>query len=389
MTRSGVLVAGLMSGTSLDGITAVLLEVTGSDPAALGVKLEGLVETPYDTDFRARLAQGVRGAPLRELAALHRELGLRFAGALKTLLDGAGVPARSVSAVGSHGQTFRHDPPGEGTPGATLQLGCAATLAEESGISVASDFRSRDVAAGGHGAPLVPWADWVLLRKPGTGRALQNLGGMGNVTFLPRSGELSDVRAFDTGPGVALLDGVVRRATAGREAWDEGGGRAARGRADPALLGHLLADSFFSETPPRSTGRERFGDERVEALVREASPDSDAAWDDLLATLVELTARSVAVSYAEHLPRQEIDEVVLTGGGARNATLVRAIEGALDPIPVRTGGRALGIDPAAREAAAFALMAWAHERRIPAGLPGVTGARGARILGSWTPGASE
>jgi anhydro-N-acetylmuramic acid kinase len=389
MTRKGVLVAGLMSGTSLDGITAVLLQVTGSDPSTLEVTLEGLLETGYDPDFRARLAHGVREPSLRELAGLHRELGLRFARALKTLLDETGVPPRSVSAVGSHGQTFRHDPPGEGTSGATLQLGCAATLAEESGIAVVSDFRSRDVAAGGHGAPLVPWADWVLLRKPGMGRALQNLGGMGNVTFLPRSGELSQVRAFDTGPGVALLDGVVRRATEGREAWDEGGRRAARGRVDHALLEQLLADPFFLEKPPRSTGRERFGGERIEALVREVAPYSDAAWDDLLATLVELTARSVAVSFAEHLPLEEIDEVVLTGGGARNVTLARAIESALDPIPVLTGGRALGIDPAAREAAAFALMAWAHERRIPAGLPAVTGASGARILGSWTPGVLE
>ena len=261
------------------------------------------------------------------------------------------------------------------------------------------DFRARDMAAGGHGAPLVPWADRVLLHRPGVGRALQNLGGMGNVTFLPASGVWDEILAFDTGPGVALVDAAFRRAQAalgstGGAAFDVDGRRAARGRVDEALLAGLLADPFFDMRPPRSTGRERFGDARLEAILADAGPrfreDDGAAWDDLLATLVELTARSVARAYRDHLPVEGIHQVVLAGGGARNPTLVRAIEAALSreigALPVETGAAALGVDPDAREAAAFALLAWAHLRGIPGSLPRVTGAAGPRVLGSYVPG---
>jgi anhydro-N-acetylmuramic acid kinase len=236
----------------------------------------------------------------------------------------------------------------------------------------------------------------VLLHRPGVGRALQNLGGMGNVTFLPASGDWQGVRGFDTGPGVALVDAAVQRATGGQAAWDEAGARARSGQVDAVLLEALLADPFLALAPPRSTGRERFGDARLaEILARQGTPGTAQEWNDLLATLVELTARSVARSYRDHLPAGEIDEVVLAGGGARNDWLVARIEAALReegvggsaPPPVRTGAAALGIDPDAREAAAFALLAWAHLEGHPAQLPRVTGAEGPRVLGSFTPGS--
>ncbi|TVP42286.1 MAG: anhydro-N-acetylmuramic acid kinase [Gemmatimonadales bacterium] len=382
-----------MSGTSMDGIDALLLRVEGSGPDALRWEVVAFGTFPWDAGVLGEMRRAMTpgGADARALSRLHVALGEGFASAFLELLRGAAVAPEEVDAIGSHGQTIWHEPPAAGGRGWTLQLGDPATLAERTGIAVVHDFRARDMAAGGHGAPLVPWADRVLLHRPGVGRALQNLGGMGNVTFLPADGEPDRVRAFDTGPGVALLDAAWMRTRGGDGPemalpFDMDGRRAARGTVHPALLDALLADPFLDEPPPRSTGRERFGDARMEEILRD---HPDLAPDDLLATLVEVTARSVARSYREYLPVAEVDEVVLTGGGARHSTLVRAIGAALarevGPVPVLTGAEALGIDPDAREAAAFALLAWAHLLRIPGSLPQVTGASGPRVLGSFTP----
>ena len=405
------LVGGLLSGTSMDGIDALLLRVEGDDPGALAWEVVAFDTFPWAEELREgmRRAMSVGGTDARGLVRLHVELGQGFADAFLQLLETTGTAPDEVAALGSHGQTIWHEPPSgasgssrAGARGWTLQLGDAATLAERTGIAVIHDFRARDMAAGGHGAPLVPWADRVLLHRPGVGRALQNLGGMGNVTFLPASGAWDEILAFDTGPGVALVDAAFRRAevalgSTGGPGFDVDGRRAARGRVDEAILAGLLADPFFDMPPPRSTGRERFGDARLEALLSELAPrfrEADTgAWDDLLATLVELTARSVARAYRDHLPVAGIHQVVLAGGGARNPTLVRAIEGALSreigAAAVETGAAALGVDPDAREAAAFALLAWAHLRGIPGSLPRVTGAAGPRVLGSYVPGAGR
>ena len=380
------LYGGILSGTSLDGVDALLLRLEGSDARQVTWEIVAFETDPYAPEERDRIREDIATGGARELALLHVDLGRRFAGAFHRLLETARVDASEVEAIGSHGQTVWHEPPTAARAGATLQLGDPAGLAEATGLDVVSDFRARDVAAGGHGAPLVPWCDWVLLRRPEVGRALQNLGGMGNVTFLPRDEDPAGVRGFDTGPGVALIDGAARRASGGVDLWDSEGRRAARGRVDPALLDALLSDPFFGESPPRSTGRERFGDARLEALVARAAPASEGDWDDLLATLTELTARSMADAYERFLPLDEVDEIVLTGGGARNPTLVERITRLLAPIPVRSGPDALGLDPDAREAAAFALLAWAHVNGIPSSLPAVTGARGSRVLGSWVPG---
>jgi anhydro-N-acetylmuramic acid kinase len=385
------LVGGLLSGTSMDGADALLLEVSrtrvsGEDFRPVHWRVVAFRTRAWDPEFRERIREACRTGRARELADLHVELGEAFARVFLELLEEEGIPPGRVAAVGSHGQTVWHRPPEGGRRGATLQLGDPATVAERTGVPVVSDFRARDVAAGGHGAPLVPWADLHFFHRPGSGRALQNLGGMGNVTYLPPDGAPDRVVAFDTGPGVALLDAAARRASAGAEHCDVDGRRAARGQEDLDLVGTLLADPFFHASPPRSTGRERFGDEYLDGLVARLAPDSGRAWDDLLATLTALTAESVALGYREHLPESGVDEVILTGGGARNPSLVARIRKAIEPLPVRTGADALGMDPDAREAACFALLAWAHLEGIPGNLPGVTGAAGPRVLGQWTPG---
>ena len=379
------LFGGLMSGTSLDGVDAILLSLRGSDPAEVEWEVAGFLSRAYDPGVRGRLRAAIDSGRARELAWCHAELARASSSTLRTLLREASVEGAALAAAGFHGQTVWHEPPGGEGRGVTLQLGDAAALAEELGCPVVSDFRSADMAAGGQGAPLVPWPDWVLLRRPGEGRALQNLGGMGNVTWLPADGRPEGVRGFDTGPGVALIDRAAEVASGGGVSMDRDGRRAAAGSVLEPLLEELLSDPFFGEPPPKSTGRERFGDARLRELLAASPPESDAGWNDLLATLTELTARSVALSYERFLPAGTVDEVVLTGGGARNPTLVAAIRRRLAPLPVRTGSRALGLDPDAREAAAFALLAWARLNGIPGNVPAATGARGPRVLGALYP----
>lgn len=372
-------VCGVLSGTSMDGADVIVMEIRDE------WRVLAFETRPWPLALREEIREGCRAGSARALAALHVRLGEAFAEAVLTVLDEAGIAPDEIAALGSHGQTLWHIPPTAEGRGASLQMGDPATLAERTGIPVVSDFRARDVAAGGHGAPLVPWSDRILFHRPGQGRALQNLGGMGNVTYLPPDGDPEGVLAFDTGPGVALLDGAVRRATKGRLPWDTDGAMAFRGREDPDLLRELMEDPFFRMPPPRSTGREYFGDGYLEDLVVRLRPHGMEAWNDLVATLTALTAESVAAAYRDFLPG--VDEVVLTGGGARNPALVQRLERALDPLPVQTGAEALGMDPDAREAACFAMLAWAHLEGLPGNVPQATGAAGPRVLGSFTPGA--
>ena len=378
-------VGGLLSGTSMDGADAILMEVTGTDPWKLEWRVLEFHFEPWPDGMRDGIREACRSGDARRLGALHVELGEAFARVFLELLERAGLAPEDVAALGSHGQTVWHSPPEGERRGYSLQLGDAATLAERTGIPVVHDFRARDLAAGGHGAPLVPWPDRVLFHRVGVGRALQNLGGMGNVTFLPASGVLEKVVAFDTGPGVALLDAAAFRASGGDERFDVDGRRADRGRVNPELLESLLADPFFRLPPPRTTGREHFGDGFLDGVLERTAPEGEDAWDDLLATLTALTAESVARAYGAYLPARGVDEVVLAGGGASNPALVTALTRALSPLSVHTGADALGVDPDAREAAAFALLAWAYLRGIPGNLPRATGAAGPRVLGSFTP----
>ncbi|MFW6200738.1 MAG: anhydro-N-acetylmuramic acid kinase [Gemmatimonadota bacterium] len=301
-----VKVAGLMSGTSMDGIDAALVELPG-EAAGLGEgrridptepfswELLAFRSVPYSDDRRRRIRGAVEGrAGTEEICALHGELGVWLGEAVHRLCEDAGIASSGLDLIGSHGHTVWHAPPRDpGGRGASLQLGSPAFLAETVGVPVVADFRSADLAAGGQGAPLVPFADRLLFSVDDRSRAIQNLGGMGNVTLLPPRGSGEDVVAFDTGPGVALLDAAAEMATDGRLRFDRDGELASRGTADPTTVNRLMEDPFFRSPPPRSTGRELFGDGLVRELARKrglVAGRPDEGWPDLLATLVDLTA---------------------------------------------------------------------------------------------------
>lgn len=376
---SSVLYVGLMSGTSLDGIDAALVRFEGTGVTPSDARLEAFRTTPFDPDLEHRLRRAVAGdADTDELCDLNFALGEALAEAAAGIAGDADGP---IAAIGSHGQTVRHRPPGPARRGSTLQIGEAAVIAERTGLEVIADFRVRDVAAGGHGAPLAPLFDDLLLRADGHTRAIQNIGGMGNVTALPPADD-AETRpiAFDTGPGVALIDAAVRRLTAGERSFDEDGRLAAAGTADEALVDEWLADPFFAEAPPRSTGRERFGAARVEVWLG-AHPGLSA--EDAAATLTEVTARSIAESYG--LIGFAVDDVVLCGGGARNPEIGRRLAAHLgESARVRTLVE-IGWDPDAREAAAFALLARQHVLGHPVDLSWATGAAGPVRLGKRVP----
>ncbi len=375
-----------MSGTSLDGVDAALVEFEGADGVDLRWSLEAFVTVPYDAERRDRIHRAIVDGSAAVLCRLHAELGEWMAEAALRVCEAAGVAPDAVDVAGSHGQTIWHEPPEPGRRGATLQLGDAATIAERTGIPVVSDFRARDVAAGGEGAPLVPWVDRLLFAAPDRRRVLQNIGGMANLTWIPPRGEAPPLLAFDTGPGNALIDAAVALATGGRETYDRDGGWASRGRVREALLAELLEAPFFDRPPPKSTGRELFGRPFVEALARRERPRSGEDWADLVATLTALTAESIAGAIRRWVAPRGVDELVLTGGGARNPVLCALIAERVAPVPV-CGGEALGLNPDAKEAVAFAALAWAHVNGIAGNVPEATGAAGPRVLGCYSPGA--
>jgi anhydro-N-acetylmuramic acid kinase len=378
-------VIGLMSGTSLDGIDAVLVEFSGTSEADVEWRVHAFLTVPYRLEQRRQIHEAILHGTPADLCRLDADLGEWFAAAALAACAAAGLSSDGVDLIGSHGQTIWHIPRAGGVRAATMQLGDPATIAERTGIPVVSDFRSRDVAAGGEGAPLVPWQDRVLFSLPGRRRVLQNIGGIANLTWIPPKGDPTPPVAFDTGPGNMVIDAAVELATGGRETLDRDGCWAARGRIDEALLAEILAHPFFQQPPPKSTGRETFGRTCVEQLVRGRPRADEQAWADLVATATAATAQSIAAAIDRWVIPRGVDEVVISGGGARNPTLVGMIREAIPSVAVMTG-EALGIDPDAKEAIAFAGLAWAFACGIPGNIPEATGARGPRILGSYTPG---
>lgn len=372
-----MIIVGLMSGTSLDGVSAAVArfeEVGGR----LRAELLGHDVVPYTESQRARLASALQGATPEEYCRLAFDLGDTFARAAGELLATCGIAYADVAAIASHGQTVWH------VPGhSTWQIGESAMIAERTGRPVVSDFRVRDVAAGGQGAPLVSVADALLFAADGNWRALQNLGGIGNVTLVPPGGDLELVRAFDTGPGVVVIDGVTRIVAPWMK-YDVDGFLARQGEAIGEVVDEALADPYFVAPPPKSTGRELFTADyvaRFAARCREARPGATDA--DLVATAVAFTARSVADAYERFLP-EPLGDVVLSGGGARNPALVDAIRVALGTRRVVRFDD-LFFDGEAKEAVAFALLGYLHLRALPGNVPTATGAMGPRILGKLTP----
>jgi anhydro-N-acetylmuramic acid kinase len=377
-------VIGLMSGTSLDGIDAAIVNFEGG-LNDLRWQVEAFHTESYSDAQRAQIHNALTQGGPAELCRVHADIGEWFAQAVLHVCRSAQVDARAIDLIGSHGQTVWHDPPTRERRGATLQLGCPATIAERTGIPVVSDFRTRDVAAYGQGAPLVPWIDRLLFAVPGRARVLLNIGGIGNLSWIAPRGEPAPVLAFDTGPGNVLMNAAVEWATDGRESFDRDGALAAAGNVDDELLAELLREPYYAQEPPKSTGRELFGRPYVQAIV-ERRPHVEA--NSLIATLSALTARTIADAIRRWVATRGVNEVIVTGGGGRNPELVRRLRAELEPIPVLAGDT-LGVDPDAKEALAFAALAWAHVQGIPGNVPEATGARGPRVLGSFTPGAPD
>ena len=364
---------GLISGTSADGIDAALVRFADDDARARCELVSGKTSRWNDA-IRARLVdlgQGGDCTSLDEVGSLDVQIAQAFADAALALLDAAGVAPTQVRALGSHGQTVRHRP--EAKFPFTMQLGDGNVIAERTGITTIADFRRRDVAAGGHGAPLLPALHARLLHDAGEDRAVLNLGGIANLTLLPKNGE---VRGFDTGPANALLDTWCERHTG--SAFDADGAFAGSGRVDEALLGVLLDEPWFALPPPKSTGREQFH----LAWLQARSGTAARAPQDVQATLLELTATSVAQALRATQPATA--RLLVCGGGVHNPLLLQRI-GAHLPGAIVESTAAHGVDPDFVAAMGFAWLARETLALRPGNLPAVTGARGPRVLGAIYP----
>ncbi len=367
MTPQPTLGIGLMSGTSLDGVDAALVRITGT----AGVELARFAFRPYAHTERDEILRAIAGGPAPELARLHVHLAEWAAQAVDIVLAEAKVRPTQLGFIAFPGQTVWHEP-----PRVTWQLGEPAVLAERFGVRIVSGFRARDVAAGGQGAPLVPMADVLLFGAEDHPRVLLNLGGMSNLTYVERRGRLEHALAFDAGPGVAVIDEVARLVDP-ELPYDRDGRLARQGSVAEDVLEQLLADPFFRAPPPKSTGRERFGHYYARQL-HERVPGPDG-----VATAVELTARSVTAAAQQWLP--EAPELVVSGGGRHHPVLMEAIAAGLGAGMRLRRFDDLFFDGDAKEAVAFAFLAHLMLTGQPGNLPAATGARGFRILGSVTP----
>jgi anhydro-N-acetylmuramic acid kinase len=364
---------GLMSGTSLDGISAAVARFH-PDAARYRVELLAYVQHPYDDDQRRELRAVMREAKARDFCRVSFDLGAWLARAALEAIAKAGLEPAQIRAVGSHGQTIWHEP-----PHSTLQMGETAVIAERTGIDTVGDFRVADLAAGGQGAPLAPIADALLFSAPSHWRALQNIGGIANVTIVPPGGAPDAIRAFDTGPGVAVTDAVVETLYPG-VTYDRDGHLARRGRPMQEVIDALLRHPYFAAQPPKSTGRELFNAAYVtEFIERCRAHDETARHEDIVATAVELTARSIADQF-DRFVRRDLTEVLPSGGGARHPVLFERLKALLAPRQVRRFDEVF-FDGEAKEAVIFAFLAKLALDAKPGNVASATGARGPRILG--------
>ncbi|MBL0938144.1 MAG: anhydro-N-acetylmuramic acid kinase [Gemmatimonadaceae bacterium] len=378
-------VVGLMSGTSLDGISAAAVRIRRADDARPTVELLGFVQTPYEPAQRQRLEQAMQQGSARDYCRLSADLGDWLGDAARAAMTAASLQPDDVHAIASHGQTLWHEP-----GHSTWQIGDAARIAERTGCAVVHDFRVRDMAVGGQGAPLVPMADRLLFSHEHEWRALQNIGGIGNVTLVPPLSESEDrVLAFDTGPGVVIIDAVVRQLF--DQPFDRDSHIARRGRILEEVVRHYLDLPYLQIAPPKSTGRELFTPAFIADFVARCRA-ANASNADIVATATAYTAATIAAQYTQWLPTAPAT-VVVSGGGARNPLLMAALDGAFAwhherfgrPIPAVHQFDALFFDAEAKEAVAFALLGFLHLTGRPGNVPSATGARAPRTLGAYTP----
>lgn len=377
----GALALGIMSGTSADGIDVALVRIAGRKAT-----LENHTALPFPPQVQKtilRLGEG-RAVTSGEISQLNFLLGELFAEAALAACRKFGVRPAQIAVVGSHGQTVFH----QGVPArlhgrrvaSTLQIGEPSMIAARTGITTVGDFRPADIAAGGQGAPLVPFVDYLLYRNARIGRVALNIGGIANVTVIPAGASLADVYAFDTGPGNMVVDALVRRFTRGRKGFDRNAEMASRGALLPGLLQTLLRDKYFSERPPKTAGREQYGEKYLRGLLshREAR---GAKPEDLIRTATILTALSILDAFHRFIaPRTNVAEIIVSGGGAHNPLLMAQIQSALNRVRVRTADE-YGLPGDAKEAFAFAVLGYETLRRQPANVPGATGAKRPVVLG--------
>lgn len=360
---------GLMSGTSADAIDAAILDI----PATGQPRLLGAHQEPLPDDTRAAIHRLTSAShdEIERMGRLGVQLGRHFARAALAVMEKNEISRDQVCAIGSHGQTIRHRP--DGTAPYTLQIGEPAVIVEETGITTVAHFRSRDMAAGGEGAPLVPAFHEAVFRSRSTTRAVVNLGGIANVTMLPKDKNAA-ATGFDIGPGNTLLDQWIKKHR--NEPFDRNGKWAQSGHVDPGLVKRLLGDPYFSRRPPKSTGREYFNLEWLDTVLRDWSTISP---ENVQASLLELTGKSIAQAISRHEPLPE--EIYVCGGGTNNSALMKTLAARLTPRPVHTT-ESLGIPPQWVEAAAFAWLAHQAMEGRPGNLPSVTGARHPVVMGA-------
>jgi anhydro-N-acetylmuramic acid kinase len=388
---------GLISGTSVDGVDVAITRIAGH-AAGASVDLLAFETIPYPAPVRTELL-ALYDDPanaVARLCSLNVVVGEHFAAASVDVANRAGIDLATVEVIGSHGQTVWHQPAPDplwplSTP-STLQIGEASVIAARTGVPVIADFRVADMAVGGQGAPLAPYFDWAVFTDPERSRAIQNIGGIGNVTWLPAGACVDDVIAFDTGPGNILIDSLVTLLTNGAQVYDRNGAFAAQGALIPGMADHLLEDPYLAAPPPKTTGRESYGLPQVRDLMAEIGlavgtlqaddPATRQLACDLVATVTAFTARSIGDAYRRWLPALP-DDVLVNGGGCRNPVLMRMIGGDLPGIPVRATD-VIGFDGDAKEAMAFALLAHDAFAGYPTNIPGATGANRAVSLGKLT-----
>jgi anhydro-N-acetylmuramic acid kinase len=391
--EKSMLVMGMMSGTSADGIDVALARISGRPPR-LSVKLKGHRHTTFPAQVRKAILRLANGSPTTaaEVSQLNFLLGEEFARAAISACKSWRVPLRKLSLIGSHGQTIYHQ--GAASPflnyprlSSTLQIGEPSVIAERTGVTTIADFRPADMAAGGQGAPLVPFVDYLLYRHPTRNRAALNIGGIANVTVIPARAKPKDVFAFDTGPGNMIVDALVEKFTHGRSQYDKGSQVALRGRLLPKLLTELMENPYLRQQPPKTAGREQFGQSCTQKILswadkRRAKPE------DVVRTATIFTSLSIANAFQQFvLPRTRVDELIVSGGGARNPLMMVYLSAILG-FPVTFSGE-LGVKPEAKEALAFAILAYECYHGRANNLPSATGANHPAVLGKLVHGRAR
>ncbi len=374
------LTIGMISGTSLDGIDVAVCRIDGHARDA-NIEVVAFDTVPYPATVRQELLDLYEdsGNAVARICSMNVVIGDAFADAARQVLEANRLTPDDVELIGSHGQTVWHQPEAESElmVASTLQIGDATRIAAALNATVVSDFRVADMAVGGQGAPLAAYLDWASFGDAELNRCVQNIGGIGNVTWVPANASVNDVIAFDTGPGNMLIDALVTRLTNGEQTYDADGAIGMNGSVDYELLNELMNDPYLDEAPPKTTGREYYGSEMVDAILEKHPLNAN-----LITTVTAFTARSIADAYRRWLPELP-DEVYVNGGGARNPLLMRMIADSLDGIPVRATDE-LGMSADAKEAICFALMAHDSVAGYPTNIPGATGADRAVALGNIT-----